>query len=253
MFPDGICRVTDNYYTKTVQFQDINYQLNQNEDKMAIFDGWCDFLNYFDSSIRFQFSFVNQATDRNSTARNIMIPAKGDAFDSIRAEYTEMLQNQLARGNNGLMKTKYLTFGIEADNLKTAKPRLERIETDVLNNFKRLGVQAGPMNGTERLKLLHGVFHLGLGENHVPGLLKDLRGDVLHVVAVEDAQPLQSGDAQEAAQVAQQAPGLRGEARAFFHIDAIYHQRFSFTALKALAPISRRQKALAKWVLSARA
>ena len=164
MFPDGICRVTDNYYTKTVQFQDINYQLNQNEDKMAIFDGWCDFLNYFDSSIRFQFSFVNQATDRNSTARNIMIPAKGDAFDSIRAEYTEMLQNQLARGNNGLMKTKYLTFGIEADNLKTAKPRLERIETDVLNNFKRLGVQAGLMNGTERLKLLHGVFHLGEAE-----------------------------------------------------------------------------------------
>ena len=57
MFPDGICRVTDSYYTKTVQFQDINYQLNQNEDKTAIFDGWCDFLNYFDSSVRFQLSF----------------------------------------------------------------------------------------------------------------------------------------------------------------------------------------------------
>ena len=35
MFPDGICHVTDHYYTKTVQFQDINYQLNQNEDKAA--------------------------------------------------------------------------------------------------------------------------------------------------------------------------------------------------------------------------
>ena len=45
MFPDGICRVTDTLYTKTVQFQDINYQLSQNEDKTAIFDGWCDFLN----------------------------------------------------------------------------------------------------------------------------------------------------------------------------------------------------------------
>lgn len=45
MFPDGICRVTDTYYTKTIQFQDINYQLSQNEDKTAIFDGWCDFLN----------------------------------------------------------------------------------------------------------------------------------------------------------------------------------------------------------------
>ncbi len=164
MWPDGICRVTDNYYTKTVQFQDINYQLNQNEDKMAIFDGWCDFLNYFDSSIRFQFSFVNLSTDRDSAAKSVSIPAKGDAFDSIRREYTEMLQNQLARGNNGLMKTKYLTFGIEADSLRVAKPRLERVETDVLNNFKRLGVKAEPMNGIERLKLLHGMLHIGESE-----------------------------------------------------------------------------------------
>ena len=164
MWPDGVCRVTDNYYTKTVQFQDINYQLGQNEDKMAIFDGWCDFLNYFDSSIGFQFSFVNLSTDTDSAAKSVSIPLKGDAFDGIRGEYSDMLQNQLARGNNGLMKTKYLTFGIEAESLRVAKPRLERVETDVLNNFKRLGVKAEPMNGYERLKLLHGMLHMGEDE-----------------------------------------------------------------------------------------
>ena len=160
MFPDGICRVTDSYYTKTVQFQDINYQLNQNEDKTAIFDGWCDFLNYFDSSVRFQLSFVNMSANKDNYARYITISPQGDDFDSIRLEYTQMLQNQLARGNNGLIKTKYLTFGVEADGLKAAKPRLERIETDILNNFKRLGVAAEPMNGTERLRLLHGIQHM---------------------------------------------------------------------------------------------
>jgi len=160
MFPDGICRVTDSYYTKTVQFQDINYQLNQNEDKTAIFDGWCDFLNYFDSSVRFQLSFVNMSANKDNYARYITISPQGDDFDSIRLEYTQMLQNQLARGNNGLIKTKYLTFGVEADSLKAAKPRLERIETDILNNFKRLGVTAEPMNGMERLRLLHGMLHM---------------------------------------------------------------------------------------------
>ena len=160
MFPDGICRVTDSYYTKTVQFQDINYQLNQNEDKTAIFDGWCDFLNYFDSSVRFQLSFVNMSANKDNYARYITISPQGDDFDSIRLEYTQMLQNQLARGNNGLIKTKYLTFGVEADGLKAAKPRLERIETDLLNNFKRLGVAAEPMNGMERLRLLHGMLHM---------------------------------------------------------------------------------------------
>ena len=160
MFPDGICRVTDSYYTKTVQFQDINYQLNQNEDKTAIFDGWCDFLNYFDSSVRFQLSFVNMSANKDNYARYITISPQGDDFDSIRLEYTQMLQNQLARGNNGLIKTKYLTFGVEADSLKAAKPRLERIETDILNNFRRLGVTAESLNGMERLRLLHGMLHM---------------------------------------------------------------------------------------------
>ena len=160
MYPDGVCRVTDSYYTKTVQFQEINYQLNQNEDKTAIFDGWCDFLNYFDSSIRFQLSFINLSATRDTYARRIAIPLQGDCFDKLRTEYTGMLQSQLARGNNGLIKTKYLTFGVEADSLKAAKPRLERIETDILNNFRRLGVQAEALNGMERLRLLHGMLHM---------------------------------------------------------------------------------------------
>ena len=160
MYPDGVCRVTDSYYTKTVQFQDINYQLNQNEDKTAIFDGWCDFLNYFDSSIRFQLSFVNTSATSDTYAERIAIPLQGDRFDKLRSEYTDMLQAQLAKGNNGLIKTKYLTFGIEADNFKAAKPRLERIETDILNNFKKLGVSAESMNGMDRLKLMHDMLHM---------------------------------------------------------------------------------------------
>ena len=160
MFPDGICRVTDHYYSKTIQFQDINYQLNQNEDKTAIFDGWCDFLNYFDSSVNFQLSFVNLAANKESYMDSIAIPPQEDAFNALREEYTSMLQNQLARGNNGLIKTKYITFGIESDALKDAKPRLERVETDILNNFKRLGVSAEALNGHDRLRLMHDMLHI---------------------------------------------------------------------------------------------
>ena len=160
MWPDGICRVAGSRYTKTIQFQDINYQLSQNEDKTAIFEGWCDFLNYFDSSIQFQLSFLNLAASEETFARAINIPLQEDDFDSIRVEYMTMLQNQLAKGNNGLIKTKYLTFGIDADSLKAAKPRLERIETDILNNFKRLGVAAETLDGKARLAQLHGIFHM---------------------------------------------------------------------------------------------
>ena len=160
MYQDGVCRVSPGYFTKTIQFQDINYQLNQNEDKTAIFEGWCDFLNYFDSSVKFQLSFMNMAANKDTYGQSIEIPTQGDDFDNIREEYTDMLRSQLARGNNGLIKTKYLTFGIEAANVREAKPRLDRIETDLLNNFKRLGVAAEPLNGKQRLALMHGMFHI---------------------------------------------------------------------------------------------
>ena len=161
MRPDGICIVRNNYFTKTIQFYDINYQLARNEDKNIIFENYCDFLNYFDKSISVQLSFLNQTMDISDFEKSIAIKPQNDDFDGIRAEYTEMLKNQLARGNNGIVRKKYITFGIEADNIQNAKQRLERIETDIINNFKILGVCAFSLNGMERLELLHSCFNGG--------------------------------------------------------------------------------------------
>ena len=164
MCRDGICKVNSRLYTKTIRFNDINYQLAQNEDKTAIFENWCDFLNYFDSSIFVQFSFINQRTSISEFKKQINIPEQADEFNDIRSEYSEMLQNQLTKGNNGLIKRKYITFGIEADSLRMAKAKLDRIETDILNNFKTLGVKTEPLSGYERLKVLHDVFNMDSNE-----------------------------------------------------------------------------------------
>ena len=159
MYPDGICRVTERKYSKSISYEDINYQLAQADEKTAIFENWCDFLNYFDASVSVQLSFINQGTQREEAEKAINIPAQDDAFNSIRTEYGDMLKNQLSKGNNGLVKHKYITFSIEADNPAAAKSRLARIETDILNNFKVLGVSARPQTGYERLQTMHGVFH----------------------------------------------------------------------------------------------
>ena len=161
MFPDGICRVGQDYYTKTVQFQDINYQLALQEDKTEIFEEWCSFLNFFDSSIHFELSFMNLATDAAEFEKNIAIGHKKDNFNDVRDEYSGVLLRQMEAGNNGLTKTKYLTFGIHAESMKVAKPRLTHIEVDILNNFKRIGVMARTMNGYDRLELMHRQLHIG--------------------------------------------------------------------------------------------
>ena len=159
MARDGICRVQDKYYSKTIRFYDINYQLAQNEDKNAIFENWCDFLNYFDSSIHFQLSFINHHSNMKEFESVIQIKPRHDAFDDVRMEYAQMLKNQLAKGNNGLVRTKYITFGVEAENIREAKPKLERIETDILNNFKVLGVSAYSLDGRERLQIMYETFN----------------------------------------------------------------------------------------------
>ena len=64
MFEDGTCRVKPNYYTRTIaSIRTSIISLAQQEDKTAIFEEWCSFLNFFDSSIKFELSFVNMATD----------------------------------------------------------------------------------------------------------------------------------------------------------------------------------------------
>lgn len=159
MYPDGICKITEKKYSKSIAYDDINYQLAQADDKTAIFENWCDFLNYFDATVSVQLSFINRGTRSGSAKEVVAIPAQNDAFNSIRTEYADMLKHQLAKGNNGFVKSKYITFSVEADNLNAAKARLARIETDILNNFKVLGAAARPMTGYERLEALHSVFH----------------------------------------------------------------------------------------------
>ena len=162
MYRDGVCRVADRYYTKTIEYEDINYQLAQSEDQAAIFDGWSACLNYFDSSLPFQLSFLNHRS-RPGSRYSVNIPMQDDDYNSVRCEYVEMLENQIAKSNNGIVRTKLLTFGVNVDDLSTARARLERVEADICGNFKKLGVKCRSLSGLERLELLHGQLHPGSG------------------------------------------------------------------------------------------
>ena len=159
MYPDGICRLAGKLYSKSIEFFDINYQLAQPDNKTATFEALCDFYNSLDSSIGLQLTFVNRVAGKGEFAKSIEIPPQWDGFDDVRTEYAAMLQNQLAKGNNGLIKKKYLTFTLEAENVKAAKSRLSRLETDIQNHLKVLGAQNHPLSGRERLEVLHGIFH----------------------------------------------------------------------------------------------
>ena len=163
MHPDGVCQLPGGLYTKTVEYEDINYAVASTEDQTAIFGGWSSFLNYFDSSLPFQLSFVNRRS-RSANRYKVNISTQHDDFDSIRDEFVDMLKGQIAKSNNGIERSKYITFGLPAGNVAEARPRLGRVESDVMGNFKRLGVQSQPLDGRERLAVLHGQLHPGSRE-----------------------------------------------------------------------------------------
>ena len=159
LLKSGICQLDERHFSKSIAFQDINYQLALDEDRDLIFNQFANFLNSFDPSISIEFSYINQLGRNEEMKSAIQIPDKKDGFDDIRFEFREMLKSQIVKGNNGLKKSKYVTFTVEADNLEQATSKLERLEIDILSNLKSMGVRAESLNGEERLKILHDVLN----------------------------------------------------------------------------------------------
>ena len=159
MYRDGICQVTSGFYTKMVEFYDINYDLLEVEDKGEILEEYSRLINYFDPSIKFELFLFNRQVNEQTLIDQFDIPLQGDDFDDIREEYTQMLKKQAAKGNNGIIKSKYLIFGIESKGFKEARSKLTNIEADVIKNFTNLGTYAKSLDGKERLRILHEYFN----------------------------------------------------------------------------------------------
>lgn len=156
MFKDGTCQISENCYSKTIQFWDINYELADFDEQNRIFAKYCDMLNFFDSSVKFQLTFENQNRSQEKLIKNIQIPSQDDDFNEVRQEYSEMLISKLSSGGgNGQTCRKFLTFSVDASSYKAARAKLIGISTEVIKLMKAIGVDAQPLNGKERLETLY--------------------------------------------------------------------------------------------------
>ena len=158
MFPDGLCRLEGGTFSKTIAFEDVNYRLAGPEDQRSIFESLCDFYNGYDPSIGVQVS-LDSRNGGSAADEMFGIRRQGNDLDPIRDEAVDILRMQYKRGNNGYVKTKYVTLTIEAENLPAARARFARIETDTLNRFKVMGAAAHVLDGKERLELLYNILH----------------------------------------------------------------------------------------------
>ena len=159
MYRDGICKVRKNYYTKMIEFHDLNYVLLDEEERADILALYSQLINYFDPSIRFQIFLFNRHVNEETLSAQFEIAPQADKFDDIRIEFSDMLKNLSAKGNNGVIKSKYIIYGIEADSLKEARQRMAGLEADILKNIRNLGTNAQGLDGRERLGVLYEFFN----------------------------------------------------------------------------------------------
>lgn len=146
-------------YTQIVEFSDISYQLAPEYRQIEIFNEWCHFLNYFDSSIDYQLLFLNKKLNTMETRSDIQILSSNDSFDDIREEYNQMLENQLLKGNNSIIKRKFIAYTVEATDLENAINSLSRINHDVINQLQNIGCQVTTLDFSQTIALLHGILN----------------------------------------------------------------------------------------------
>lgn len=155
MFRDGVCQVSENFYSLTVQFFDANYSIAEFDEQNNIFSKYCDIINLFDNTIKFQLTFENQNRSKDKLIKTIQIPEQDDDFNDIRSEYSKMLTDKLMTGSNGQSARKFLTFGIESTSYKSARSKLMSIKNDVIKGFKAFGVEAEMLDGKARLEAMY--------------------------------------------------------------------------------------------------
>lgn len=155
IFSDGTCYLKGKLYSQTIEFFDTNYQLATFDDKNGIFSAWCNIHNYFDDSIRFQFTYESQKVNKEDLINDIIISPQDDAHNDVRKEYSDMRCSQLVNGKNGQSIKKYLTYTIEAKSLKQARTKLNSISEEVIKLFAEFGVKAEQLNGHKRLETIY--------------------------------------------------------------------------------------------------
>ena len=158
MYQDGVCRITSRLFSKSVMCEDINYAEASDDEKAVLFELYCKLVNYFGPSVGFELSVVCCPADMVEYRQMLAIAPQGDAFDEIRKEYSDMLVEQVSKSR--YERRICLTYTIEADSVKQARSRLGQIDSDVVGHFRALMVTARPMDGYERLALLHKCLHL---------------------------------------------------------------------------------------------
>jgi len=158
----GIFEVANGKYSKTYRFSDVNYATRTEDEQESFFQRYCKCLNSFDCT--FKITVNNKNKDMELLKDEVMLKYKGDSYDGMRESYNNIIEEKIMEGRQGIEQERYITVTVDRKNFEEAKSQFATIENSMFKSFQELGSRLTPLNGNERLKILHDYYRLGREE-----------------------------------------------------------------------------------------
>ena len=158
----GIVEIEEGVFTKAYLLKDINYQIAKMQEQEEMFIRYGEFINSFDSSVRFQIVIINKNMDQDEFEIKTLLKPQYDVFDPLREEYNEMLLNKIREGRNNMTKEKYLVVAVTERDYEAAKNKFIHLDIDIAANIKKIGgSNADPLTTMERMESLYDIYNIG--------------------------------------------------------------------------------------------
>lgn len=160
IYPDGIFQVGKNRFSKSFQFDDINYYVASLEDKKAMFLGYSQILNALDSNATAKITINNRKLNKLDFQKKVLIPKTGDALDLYRDEYNGMLSAKAASANS-IVQEKYITITITKRSIEEARSYFNRAGAELIAHFSQIGSNCTELDSKERLRIFYDFYRAG--------------------------------------------------------------------------------------------
>lgn len=165
VYKDGIFLLSNNNYSKTFKFTDINYHIASDEEKKELMQGYWSVINSFGAGVSIKLTINNHKLDRAEFEKSILIPLRYDGLDNYRQEYNEMLLDK-ANSSNCIVQDKYFTVTVSKKTVEDARAFFNRIGNDLTARLSRIGSKCEPLTADDKLRIFHNFYRVGNEQNY---------------------------------------------------------------------------------------
>lgn len=164
MYQDGICEVEEGLFSASVAFDDTSYHSVRDEQQKAMFSAMCRLYDSFGADTLVQMSVVNTPLLREEVGNRQFFDVNRQDTDEAchdAAVFNDILNDKVREGVSNIRRNRYLTYSVSADTADEAARKLSRIETECSRILSSMGSASRPMNGTQRLSVIHSLLNPG--------------------------------------------------------------------------------------------